>query len=126
METQIHASGDSKILEVLPGEIVLRTPQDALELMHLPGTEDGKLILHQTGIAPEFFDLNTRFAGEVLQKFVNYRTQLAIVGDFEQQNASFGTSSFWAFVTESNRGQHVCFVPTVQAALERLGRLEKP
>jgi len=39
----------------------------------------GGLILTQSELAPAFFDLRTGFAGEVLQKFVNYHAKLAII-----------------------------------------------
>ena len=37
------------------------------------------LILTESDLAPEFFDLRTGLAGEVLQKFVNYKLRVAIV-----------------------------------------------
>lgn len=39
----------------------------------------GGLLLDESEIAPAFFDLKTGLAGEVLQKFTNYRARLAIV-----------------------------------------------
>ena len=41
--------------------------------------ERGGLLLDETQLSPEFFDLRTGLAGEVLQKFTNYRARLAIV-----------------------------------------------
>lgn len=37
------------------------------------------LILSEADLAPEFFDLKSGLAGEVLQKFVNYKMRVAIV-----------------------------------------------
>ncbi|MFY9607079.1 MAG: DUF4180 domain-containing protein [Blastocatellia bacterium] len=37
------------------------------------------LILVESDLAPDFFDLRTGLAGEVFQKFINYRLRLAIV-----------------------------------------------
>lgn len=39
----------------------------------------GGLILTEADISKEFFDLKTRLAGELFQKFVNYQIRLAIV-----------------------------------------------
>jgi hypothetical protein len=36
-------------------------------------------VLDEKDIAPEFFDLKSGLAGQVLQKFVNYRTKLAVI-----------------------------------------------
>jgi hypothetical protein len=39
----------------------------------------GGLVLDEKDLSPDFFDLKTGFAGQVLQKFVNYRTKLAVI-----------------------------------------------
>lgn len=41
--------------------------------------QQGGLILSEADLCPEFFDLRTGLAGELLQKFVNYGARLAIV-----------------------------------------------
>lgn len=41
--------------------------------------QQGGLVVTEADLCPEFFDLRTGFAGEVLQKFVNYGARLAIV-----------------------------------------------
>jgi hypothetical protein len=37
------------------------------------------LILSESDFGPDFFDLRTGLAGELIQKFVNYRTRVAII-----------------------------------------------
>jgi hypothetical protein len=37
------------------------------------------VILTETDLAPEFFDLRTGLAGELFQKFINYKMRVAIV-----------------------------------------------
>ncbi|MDD4645730.1 MAG: DUF4180 domain-containing protein [Bacteroidales bacterium] len=49
-----------------------------------------RMIIHEKNITPEFFDLKNRMAGEILQKFSNYRIRLAIVGDRTQQLTGAG------------------------------------
>ncbi len=61
-------------------------------------------------VADEFFALRTGVAGEVVQKFVNYRLPLAIVGDISAHTT--GGSAFAGFVHESNRGRQLWFAPT--------------
>jgi hypothetical protein len=49
---------------------------------------------------------------------VNYRVRVAIIGDvtaFESRS-----SAFRAFVTESNRGEHIWFLPDEAALTARL------
>lgn len=43
------------------------------------GLEQGTLLLDESNLCPEFFDLSSGLAGELFQKFVNYQTPLAIV-----------------------------------------------
>jgi hypothetical protein len=37
------------------------------------------LILSEADLGPDFFDLRTGLAGELMQKFVNYRVRVAII-----------------------------------------------
>lgn len=43
------------------------------------GMDGGGLLLDEKQLGEKFFDLRTGLAGEVLQKFTNYRVRLAIV-----------------------------------------------
>jgi len=67
-------------------------------------------------INPDFFDLKTGFAGEILQKFSNYKVKLAIIGDF----SSFTSKSLRDFILESNKHGHINFVSTIDEARVRL------
>lgn len=67
----------------------------------------------------DFFRLRTGVAGEMAQKFVNYRLGLAIVGDVSRHAAA--GSAFPAWVHESNRGTHLWFVDDLAELAARLG-----
>lgn len=41
--------------------------------------EEGGLVLTEADLSPSFFDLRSGLAGELFQKFVNYRVPLALV-----------------------------------------------
>jgi hypothetical protein len=41
--------------------------------------EEGGLVLSEGDLAPSFYDLKSGLAGELFQKFVNYRVPLALV-----------------------------------------------
>lgn len=43
------------------------------------GVEHGGLLLDEADLAPSFFDLKSRFAGDMFQQFVKYRVPLALV-----------------------------------------------
>lgn len=65
-----------------------------------------------------FFSLGTRFAGEIMQKFANYRLRLVVVGDISRHLQA--SSAMRALVHESNRSDHVWFVPDVDTLDSRL------
>jgi hypothetical protein len=52
----------------------------------------------------------------MLQKVVNYRLRLAIVGDF----SVYESKSLKAFIVESNRSNTIMFLNTIEEALNRL------
>jgi hypothetical protein len=58
--------------------LAIRVPDDIPAALGA-SIDAGGLILDEQQLSPEFFDLRTGFAGEVLQKFTNYRARLAIV-----------------------------------------------
>ena len=64
------------------------------------------MIIDKSNITEEFFDLKTKLAGEILQKYVNYQVKLAIVGDFD----GYSSKSLKDFIYECNNGKHVFFV----------------
>lgn len=119
MRTEIIPAKGSNIAEITADEILIRTTQDALDLMVncvYNGTD--RIILHEKNIAPEFFDLKTRLAGDILQKFSNYRARLAIVGHFEEVESK----SLRDFIRESNNHGRVVFVATAEEAIEKLAK----
>lgn len=69
-------------------------------------------------LTDDFFELKTGLAGDVTQKYVNYRLRLAIVGDIESRVAESVSLSAW--VAESNRGRQLWFVPSLEDLADRL------
>lgn len=56
----------------------------------------------------------------MIQKFVNYRTRLALVGDIGGPVAA--SPALADFVRESNAGDHVCFAPDLATLEHRLAK----
>ncbi|MGW6685167.1 DUF4180 domain-containing protein [Streptomyces sp. NPDC054961] len=65
-----------------------------------------------------FFDLSSGLAGAIMQKFVNYRIRLVVLGDIAQRLRA--GSALSDLVRESNRGLHVWFLPDVESLAARL------
>ncbi|MGC3979548.1 MAG: DUF4180 domain-containing protein [Paludibacteraceae bacterium] len=73
-------------------------------------------MIHQKNIISDFFDLKTGLAGEILQKFANYRIPLIIVGDF----TNVQSKSLRDFIYESNKGSQVNFLKSREDVLTKL------
>lgn len=117
MNIQVHQHNETAIAEVTSDQILVHTPSDGLQLMvDLYYQGYGEMILHEQNITPDFFDLKTGIAGEILQKFTTYRVRLAIVGDFGR----YDSKSLRDFIFESNKGRQVNFVSSVEEAIGRL------
>ena len=76
------------------------------------------IVLPVSRLGPDFFKLGTRVAGDMLQKLVNYRFQVVILGDISAAVAD--SDALRDFVRESNRGRMVWFLPDVAALEEKL------
>jgi hypothetical protein len=84
------------------------TEQDALDLIGATYSCADVVALPATRLSEQFFALETGLAGAIMQKFVNYRVRLAIVGDISEHLAA--SSALRALVHESNRGRQIWFV----------------
>jgi len=117
MNIQSHQIGDSNIAEIISDKVLVQSTDDGLQLlgdMYYSGFD--AIILHSKNITPEFFDLKTGMAGEILQKFSNYRMRLFIVGDFSQVTSK----SLADFFRESNNGKLVNFIGSVEDVFEKI------
>ena len=85
MEIKTHNIEDTKVAEIITDKVILRSTEDGLDLLgNLYYQGFDKIIIHEKNITPEFFDLKTKIAGEILQKFAQYQMPLIIVGDFSK------------------------------------------
>ena len=116
MNIIIYENSDQKIAEYERGSRRVCDTQDALDVMADANTRGAtSQILYKEDIDPAFFDLKTGLAGEILQKYSNYRNRLAIIGDFSR----YKSRALKDFIYESNRGGTVFFMPDLESALEK-------
>ncbi|MEJ5104052.1 DUF4180 domain-containing protein [Chryseobacterium sp. MYb328] len=114
-----HNIGNIQIAEVTSDQMIIQSAEDGLDLMgniYYQGFD--KVIIYEKDITPDFFDLKTKIAGEILQKFSNYRIALAIVGDFSK----YESKSLQDFIFESNKTQHINFVSKLEEAFENFSK----
>lgn len=118
---KVEASGGN-IAVISSSEIVIEDVQSSLDLMATVRYETGcdRIIINKSLVSESFFDLKTRFAGEILQKYINYHMKIAIIGDF----SVYSSQSLKDFIYECNRGNDIFFLPTEQHAIEKLSTLK--
>ena len=74
------------------------------------------IAINKSAISGDFFKLSTGVAGEITQKFVNYRIRLAIIGDF----SGYTSKPLHDFIYESNNGRHLYFAEDENEAIDWL------
>jgi len=110
----ILTKNNISIAELTDESFVISQPQDVLDIFgELMSTYCDRIIIHERNLHPDFFDLKTGLAGEVLQKFSNYKVRLVIVGDF----AKYKSQSLQNFIFESNKSKRVFFTDNISSAM---------
>ncbi|PEX79266.1 DUF4180 domain-containing protein [Bacillus cereus] len=122
MEIKKVVIGGINIAVVRNDTVVISDVQSALDLMATVQYEvdSRRIIIHKSLISDSFFDLKTRLAGEILQKFINYKVKIAIVGDF----SIYTSKSLKDFIYECNKGNDIFYLETEQQAIEKLSILK--
>lgn len=119
MEIIKHTTNNQPVAEIIADDYIWTTIEDGKDIMgdiYYQGYD--KLIVHEKNIHPDFFDLKTKIAGEILQKFSTYRVRLVIVGNF----SNYESRSLKDFIFESNKGKAVNFLSSLEEALAKLSQ----
>lgn len=101
-------------------EIIIRDVQSAVDFIMTIKYETNcnKIALNKDAIVEEFFILSKGLAGEILQKFINYKTKFAIYGDYSK----YTSKPLKDFIYESNNGKAIFFVENEEEAIKMLGK----
>lgn len=118
MKTNIVKVNGMEIAHVESEKVIITDVQSAVDFIATVRYETGcdRVILNKDAITEDFFELSTRIAGEVLQKFINYYMKIAILGDF----SIYKSKSLKDFIYESNKGKNIFFLSTMEQAIEKL------
>jgi hypothetical protein len=118
MKFIVHPTEKGTVAE-LSGQIILNDTEDMVDVLGNADYQGArKIIVHSSQLNPDFFELRSGIAGDMLQKISNYRMSLAVVGDF----ANVESKSLRDFIFESNKRGQVCFVDSLEEALQRLSK----
>ena len=115
----IHIKDNINVVKIEDERILIFDEQSALDVFMSLAYETGenRFIISKDNLIEDFFDLRTKIAGEVLQKIINYRMKLAIIGDFSK----YKSKSLRDFIYECNSGRDIFFVENESEALKLLG-----
>lgn len=117
MDFKLHEINSLSIAEILDEEQIIHSVEDGFNLVgtfYFEGVD--RVILKEIQLNPDFFDLKTGFAGEILQKFSIYGIKLTIIGHFDR----YKSESLKAFILESNRIGKVQFRNNFEEALKNI------
>ena len=77
IKTTLHTINDERILELEDDSNILKDAQDLLDIIGTYSVRN--IILRKENIIPDFLDLKTKVAGEILQKASNYGLKIGII-----------------------------------------------
>lgn len=119
MSDQILIMGGVKVLVLTAQGPLLAHERDTGAFVSAAWEAGADLVaLPVSRLGDDFLHLSTRLAGDVIQKFVNYRLRLAILGDISDSVAR--SEALRDFVRESNRGRAVWFLDDLDSLRSRL------
>lgn len=118
MKIELINGNGIEIAHVISSEIIISDAQSALDLMMTVKYETGakSIAISKKAISDRFFVLSSELAGEILQKFINYRFRVAIYGDYSKYNSK----PLQDFIYESNRGKDIFFTDSLESAVKKL------
>lgn len=103
MNYQIREIDNKKYIEIISSSKPLSTENDALDLIALCGEHSTNLLMiHYDALSEDFFNLRTKAAGNMIQKFVNYQIKAVAVipGEVIQKGR------LKEMALETNKGNH--------------------
>lgn len=109
MNAAVYELHGVRVVELRKTGDRLANEREAIEIISEAAAHNAELIVIPVErLSDDFFRLNTRAAGEILQKFVTYRKRVAILGDISKQLSA--SSALRDFVYECNAGHQIWFV----------------
>ena len=114
----IHIKDNINVVKIEDERILIFDKQSALDVFMglYYETGENRFIISKDNLVEDFFNLKTKIAGEILQKIINYKMKLAIIGDFSK----YKSKSLRDFIYECNSGRDIFFVKNESEALNLL------
>jgi hypothetical protein len=116
MITYHKTPDDTVIAELTDEKFIISQAQDILDIIgDMVSYDCNRIIIREKNLHHDFFQLKTGLAGDILQKFSNYKVKLAIIGDFSK----YESRSLIDFIGECNKGNMISFLDTMDEAMMR-------
>ncbi len=112
MNIKEYRKNGVSVVEIDEDGVIISSIQDFLDI--ISDVSAKRIIVKKENICEDFYELETLFAGEMLQKASNYRLYLGIVGDF----SDITSRAFRDFMYESNETKQILFKSTVEEAVK--------
>lgn len=119
MDSAILAVGGRRILVCASAGPVLAKPGDANDFLAEAWAQEADMLaIPSERLGEDFFDLRSGLAGEVGQKFANYRMPLVVIGDLTRWAAQ--SRALRDYIREANAGSGLWFVGDQAELIERV------
>jgi PadR family transcriptional regulator AphA len=103
MNYEIKEIDNKKYIELISTDELINSENDALDLIALCWEHDASaIIIHHTVLSEDFYNLKTKIAGNIIQKFINYGIKAAIIVPKE----TIQKGRFKEMALETNKGNH--------------------
>lgn len=108
------------VVRIEDESVMISNEQTALDVFMTIAYETGenRFVINKENLVEDFFDLSNKIAGNVLQKLINYRMKLAIIGDFSK----YDSKALKDFIYECNNGNDIFFVEDESKAISMLSK----
>lgn len=118
MKVETILRNNVEVAHVAAEDGVIADAQSAIDLMMTVKYETGikNIAISNDCFTDKFFILSSGIAGEILQKFINYRFRVAIYGDYSK----YTSKPLKDFFYESNNERDIFFTDTLESAVEKL------
>ncbi len=118
MQIEKIVENNIDVAHIVANEILINDLQSAVDLMMSAEDETGtkNIAISKNLITEDFFILSSGLAGEILQKFINYKFRIAIYGDYTK----YRSKPLKDFIYESNNGHNIFFVDSIETAVQYL------
>ena len=116
----LNLEDKTNVVRIEDESIMILDEQSFLDVFLTISYETGedRFIISKDNLTEDFFNLSSKIAGNILQKAINYKMKLAIIGDFSK----YESKALKDFMYECNNGNDIFFVDDEYKALRMLSK----